>query len=421
MHEIKFDGYRMLCQINAGKVHFISRNGKDWTRNFAELSREAGELPVDNAILDGEVVVVEPDGRTSFQALQNAFETGQAPFLFYVFDLLYLNGLDLRDAAIEDRKSVLRAVIPEGDEGPFKFSDHVIGNGATLFAEAARLKLEGIVSKRLGRPYTGRRSPDWLKVKCSMREEFVIGGFTKPGGGRKYFGALAIGYYDREGDFIYAGRVGTGFNEATLASLHAKFKDLIQKESPFKNLSGSTGQAKGVTWLKPTLIAQVEFSNWTDDGQLRHPSFQGLREDKKAKDIVRDDPISPKTIASSEKAAALPRGKQKRVALTAPRSTRRAQTTDAATAVAGVHLSHPDKILYPDDNITKLDLAHYYEQVADWMLPHVAEPAAVARALPWRQRPEVLLPEASGQRDIRGSSPVRCEGKEQGGAAPCVV
>ena len=195
--------------------------------------------------------------------------------------------------------------------GPFKFSDHAIGNGATLFAEAARLKLEGIVSKRLGRPYTGRRSPDWLKVKCSLREEFVIGGFTKPGGGRKHFGALAIGYYDREGELIYAGRVGTGFNEATLASLHAKFKDLVQKESPFKNLSGSTGQAKGVTWLKPTLIAQVEFSNWTDDGQLRHPSFQGLREDKKAKDIVRDDPISPKTIASSEKAAAIPRRKQK--------------------------------------------------------------------------------------------------------------
>ena len=372
MHEIKFDGYRMLCQINAGKVHFISRNGKDWTRNFAELSREAGELPVENAILDGEVVVVEPDGRTSFQALQNAFETGQAPFLFYAFDLLYLNGLDLRDAAIEDRKSVLRAVIPEGDEGPFKFSDHVVGNGATLFAEAARLKLEGIVSKRLGRPYTGRRSPDWLKVKCSMREEFVIGGFTKPGGGRKHFGALAIGYYDREGELIYAGRVGTGFNEATLASLHAKFKDLIQKESPFKNLSGSTGQAKGVTWLKPTLIAQVEFSNWTDDGQLRHPSFQGLREDKKAKDIVRDDPISPKTIAVIGKG----RGDSKAEA-EARRPSRRREARGARKrrmqrlTVAGVHLSHPDKILYPDDNITKLELARYYEQVADWMLPHV--------------------------------------------------
>jgi bifunctional non-homologous end joining protein LigD len=206
LHEIKFDGYRMLCQISDGKVRFISRNGKDWTKNFAGLSREAAALPVENAILDGEVVVLEPDGRTSFQALQNAFETGKAPFLFYVFDLLYLNGVDVRDATIEDRKAVLRAVIPGGDESPIKFSDHVVGNGATMFAEAARLKLEGIVSKRLGRAYTGRRTPDWLKVKCSLREEFAIGGFTRPSGGRKHFGALAIGYYDRNGNFIYAGR-----------------------------------------------------------------------------------------------------------------------------------------------------------------------------------------------------------------------
>jgi bifunctional non-homologous end joining protein LigD len=240
-----------------------------------------------------------------------------------------------------------------------------------MFAEAARLKLEGIVSKRLGRPYTGRRSPDWLKVKCSLREEFVIGGFTTPSGGRKHFGALAIGYYDHSGDFIYAGRVGTGFSEATLVSLREKFTDLIQKDSPFKNLSGRTGQAKGVTWLKPSLIAQVEFSNWTDDGQLRHPSFQGLREDKNAKDIVRDDPISPTTIESSEKAARLPKRKQQRVSVTGPPGKRSARTTDTATDVAGVHLSHPDKILYPQDNITKLDLARYYEQVVDWMLPHV--------------------------------------------------
>jgi bifunctional non-homologous end joining protein LigD len=245
-----------------------------------------------------------------------------------------------------------------------------VGNGATLFAEAARLKLEGIVSKKLGRPYTPGRTLDWLKVKCSLREEFVIGGFTKPGGGRKHFGAIAIGYYDRHGDIIYAGRVGTGFSEKVLSSLHATFKPLVQKGSPFKNLRGTTGQAKGMTWLKPTLVAQVEFSNWTHDGQLRHPSFQGLREDKPAKDIVRDDPVLQKSIESSEKAAKVP--KRNQTSLSSTRAPLHLKSTVAeGSSVAGVQISHPDKLLYPEDGITKLDLAHYYEKVADWMLPHV--------------------------------------------------
>jgi bifunctional non-homologous end joining protein LigD len=328
-------------------------------------------LPIENGILDGEVVVVEPDGRTSFQALQNAFQShGKARFLFYCFDLLYLNGIDIRESPIEDRKSLLRELIPSDTKALLKFSDHLVGDGEKLFAEAARLKLEGIISKKLGRPYTGGRSLDWLKVKCSLREEFVIGGFTKPGGERRYFGALAIGYYDRKGNLIYAGRVGTGFNDKTLSSLHTKFQTLIQKDSPFKNLSGKTGQAKGVTWLKPLLVAQVEFSNWTGDGQLRHPSFQGLREDKAAKGIVRDDPVSPKTVESAENAAAIPKCKGKAVV---PPIVRRSLATNnkIENEVAGVRLSHPDKILYPEDGFTKLDLAHYYEKVAEWMLPHV--------------------------------------------------
>ena len=198
----------------------------------------------------------------------------------------------------------------------------------------------------------------------------MIGGFTKPGGGRKHFGAIAIGYYDRSGDLIYAGRVGTGFSDTTLSSFHATFTPLVQKESPFKNLRGTTGQAKGVTWLKPKLVAQVEFSNWTHDGQLRHPSFQGLREDKPAKNIVRDSPASQKTIESAEKAARIP--KRKGAPLPSSRAPLHLKSKGAdGSSVAGVQLSHPDKILYPEDGITKLDLAHYYEDVAQWMLPHV--------------------------------------------------
>ena len=245
IHEIKFDGYRMLCRIEGGKARFVSRNGKDWTAKFPALSEAAMELPIDNAILDGEVVIQDDEGRTSFQLMQNAFQNGKsAPFVYYVFDLLYVNGHDTRDAPIEDRKNVLREIIPESSEHPFKFSDHVLGNGPKVFAEASRMRLEGIVSKKLGKPYAAGRGLDWIKVKCSLQEEFVIGGFTKPSGSRTHFGALLLGYYDDAGELNYAGRVGTGFTDRTLSTLHAKFKSITQPKSPFKNLSGTTGQAR---------------------------------------------------------------------------------------------------------------------------------------------------------------------------------
>jgi bifunctional non-homologous end joining protein LigD len=371
IHEIKFDGYRMLCRVDGDKVRFISRNGLDWTAKFPELAAAAQNLSVASAILDGEVVVMQPDGTTSFQALQNAFQTAHtADFQFYVFDLLYLNGYDLREATIEDRKARLKEILPAEADQPFKYSEHVVGNGAKFFAEAARLHLEGIISKRLGRPYTAGRGIDWLKVKCSLQEEFVIGGFTTPTGSRQHFGALLLGYYDTDKKLIYAGRVGTGFDDRTLADLHAKMKRLVRPKSAFANLSGNTGQARGVTWLEPELVAQIVFSNWTNDRQLRHPSFQGLREDKAAKEIMRDDPVSAPTVHSARKAAKMPKEKP------SPKSSKQiraglSSTADQAPDIAGVHLSHPDKVLYPEDKITKLDLAKYYEQVASWMLPHV--------------------------------------------------
>jgi len=368
IHEIKFDGYRMLCRIDRGKARFISRNGRDWTAKFPTLVEEVCFLPVKRAMLDGEVVVMQPDGTTSFQALQNAFQTASATsFQFFCFDLLYLDGYDLRQAPIEDRKAILRRIIP--DDAHVKFSDHVVGDGATVFAEASRLHLESIVSKRLGRPYTAGRGGDWLKIKCSLREEFVIGGFTAPSGSRNHFGALSIGYYDDEHCLRYTGRVGTGFDDRTLRDLHGKLTKLVQKASPFSDLSGHTGQARGVTWVKPLLVAQIEFSNWTNERQLRHPSFQGLREDKPAKDVVRESPASPPAVESVRKAKKLrAKSSGKRVS----QSPSRAGKVSAGTAaVAGVRLSHPDKVLYPEDGITKLDLARYYEQAIRWMLPHV--------------------------------------------------
>ena len=367
MHEIKFDGYRMLCRIVDGKAQFISRNGKEWTAKFADLPTEVLSLPVNNALLDGEVVVLEEDGKSSFQALQNAFESTEAvTFYYYVFDLLHLNGFDLTDAPLEDRKEILKRLLRKS-KGAIRFSDHVIGNGEAFFDEASKLGLEGIISKRLGRPYTPGRGNDWLKVKCSLREEFVIGGYTKPEGARSHFGALLLGYYNRSGELVYAGRVGTGFSDVTLKELHQKFQKLIQKSSSFSNLRGTTGQARGVTWLMPELVGQVQFSNWTGDQQLRHPSFQGLREDKVAKKVVRDEPVSSESITSTKRVT----GASARASNGRSRSTKTASDS-SENEVAGVTLSHPDKVLYPEDGFTKLDLARYYESAAEWMLPHVS-------------------------------------------------
>jgi bifunctional non-homologous end joining protein LigD len=366
LHEIKFDGYRMLCRIQGGKARFISRNGKDWTAKFGDLPDDVLTLPVESAILDGEVVVLEDDGKSSFQALQNAFQSSESvPFFYYVFDLLHLNGFDLTGAPLEERKDILSRLLRK-QNGTIRYSDHVVGNGETFFEQSSKLGLEGIISKRLGRPYVAGRGEDWLKTKCSLREEFVIGGFTRPEGARTHFGALALGYYNSDGDLVYAGRVGTGFSDATLQELHEKFQKLIQKTSPFSNLKGTTGQARGVTWLKPELVGQIQFSNWTGDKQLRHPAFQGLREDKEAKTIVRDEPMSSESIDSTKRAAQGARSRKK------GSGPARSDHGASENEVAGVSLSHPDKVLYPDDGYTKLDLAKYYEIAAEWMLPHVA-------------------------------------------------
>ncbi len=284
----------MIGQIERGEVRFISRNGHDWSERLRPLIEPVVRLPVETAMLDGEVVVMQSDGTTSFQALQNAFQTADVKRLSYVvLDLLHLNGFDLRAAPLEDRKSLLQELIGAKPGGAVRYSEHVVGGGPALFAEAARRRLEGIVSKRRDRPYVAGRGLDWLKVKCAHRDEFVIGGFTAPTGARSHFGALLLGYYDDRRQLIYAGRVGTGFDQRTLAQLFAKFKPLVQRKSPFADLSGNTGAARGVTWLKPMLVAQVNFSNWTDARQLRHPTFQGLREDIAAKNVVRAMAISP--------------------------------------------------------------------------------------------------------------------------------
>jgi bifunctional non-homologous end joining protein LigD len=384
LHEIKFDGYRMLCRVHNRKAEFVSRNGRDWTKKFPELAEATARLAVDEGMFDGEVVAIKPDGATSFQALQNVFQAGRtSELVYFVFDVLYLNGRDLTGEPLEVRKEILKAVLSEGAHESIRYSDHVEGSGEQIIDRACQLHLEGIISKRRGSAYRAGRGLDWLKIKCSMREEFVIGGFTKPSGHRAHFGALLLGYYDHSKKLIYAGRVGTGFNEQTLADLHQKLTKLVQAKSPYSNLAGNTGQARDVSWVKPALVAEIEFSNWTDEGLLRHPSFQGLREDKPASKVIHDEPISlsaVKALEDGHEAAAPKRGRKPR---NSPK--RRAANKPAVHAGSedeweGVHLTHPDKLLYSSQGITKRDLAAYYARVADWMLPHVVDrPLAIVR------------------------------------------
>jgi bifunctional non-homologous end joining protein LigD len=344
LHEIKFDGYRIGCQIENGKVKLISRNGNDWTSKFREVAEAARNISASATLLDGEVAVILPDGRTSFQALQKG--GGGGDLIYLVFDLLHLEGEDFSGKPLEERKAALSALLAKSRTGSrIRYSDHVSGNGQDFAREACRLGLEGVVSKRRGDPYRPGRSDAWLKFKCVKRQEFVIGGFTDPEGARAGIGALLVGFYGSGGRLTFSGKVGTGFTRKVAAELRTRLERIEQPESPFD--PGPSGRpGRNSHWVRPELVAEVAFTEWTDDGKVRHPSFQGLREDKEAKQVCREKP-----------AAVLP-AKPKRA-------------RKDATEIAGVPITNPGRVLYPELGFTKLDLAHYYESVADRILPHL--------------------------------------------------
>ena len=374
LHEIKFDGYRMLCRIDQGKVTIFSRSGKDWTGPLGRVADAVGELGLKSAWLDGEVAVVDDRGRTSFQALQNALsDPAGEQLVYFVFDLLYLDGYDLQGVSLSERKRLLRSLIPK-TSSKVRFSVDVPGSGAEFFKQACALGLEGAVSKRAASAYRGGvRTRDWVKVKCGQRQEMVIGGFTDPQGSRSGFGALLLGVYEPDGKLRYSGKVGTGFNDQLLASLRRKLDGLAQSTSSFVNPPRGF-EAKGVHWVKPKLVAEIAFTEWTKDGTLRHPSFQGLREDKNAADVVREHPVHEmdmKPAKPATKPATKP-GRQapRKAAISATKTKASAETSDI---VAGVKLSHPEKLLYPESKFAKQDLARYYENIGEWILPHLRE------------------------------------------------
>jgi len=290
-HELKFDGYRMLCHLNGGSVRFWSRNQKDWTHKFPRLGKALQEFPATKVILDGEVVAVDSKGRASFQKLQQGLKVGDAGFILHIFDIIYLDGFNLTRTPLRERKEILAGLFADiSEKSPLRYSDHMEGNGLDFFKQACKYGIEGIVSKLADSFYESTRSRSWVKVKCIKRQEFVIAGYTISDKGFPGFGALILGVYEK-GKLRYAGRAGTGFSIKQRLDLRKKLDRLVRSSTPFAEKPKDPG-LKSAVWVTPQLVGEVAFTEWTEDGSVRHPSFQGLREDKKAKDVVREDPVS---------------------------------------------------------------------------------------------------------------------------------
>ena len=288
-HELKFDGYRLLCHLNRGQIRFWTRNQKDWTAKFQPLGKAVKALKLGSAILDGEVVALDASGRASFQRLQHTLHrSAGAGLFFHIFDVIYLEGFNLTRCALRDRKRVLAELFERVDESsPLRFSDHFEGNGAQFFEEACKHGIEGIVSKLADSAYESTRNRNWQKIKCLKRQEFVIAGYTLSDKGLP-FSSLVLGVYDK-GKLIYAGRAGTGFSNQMRVDLKKMLDRLGRNTRPFEQIPSDPGLRRAV-WAEPKLVGEVVFTEWTDEGIIRHPSFQGLREDKKPTEVVREEP-----------------------------------------------------------------------------------------------------------------------------------
>jgi bifunctional non-homologous end joining protein LigD len=341
LHEVKFDGYRILAFINNNTVTLKSRNNNEWTNYFPQIVNDLKGLKLNNAVLDGEVVILNEEGKSDFQLLQNSIKGKQnADFNYYIFDLLYYDQYNLMPLPLIERKELLRQlVIPNHDT--LRYSDYIKAEGKEVFDHACKMGLEGIISKQAQTAYITKRSATWLKVKCVKRQEFVIGGFTKPKGKRTSFGSLLLGVFNNKGDLEYTGHVGTGFTEISLKEIAARLQQNLQDNCPFNTIPP---ESRHVAWVTPKLIAEVEFSAWTAEGILRHPSFKGLRLDKKATDIKKE---TPQLVTQDE------------------------VTMDNKPLKSSFKITHPEKIVYPEDHITKEELLNYYDFISPLMLPYV--------------------------------------------------
>lgn len=294
LHELKFDGYRIICFKQANHIKLMSRNNRDWTDHFSNVVKAISKLTNANIILDGEIVLLDENQRSNFQLLQNAVKAeGNYPFVYYIFDILYFEKYNLMNLPLLERKGILHQLIPSKEDAVLRYSSHMIGSGNIVFNSACKMGLEGIIAKNTQSTYEQGRTKNWLKVKCVKRQEFVVGGYTEPKGSRGYFGSLFLGVFNKNKELVYCGNVGTGFNQASLKEVYDQLQKYKSANNPF------TTRPPGVTkalWVKPKLVVEVEFTEWTQEGILRHPSFKGVRKDKPASRIIREKSINIKKI-----------------------------------------------------------------------------------------------------------------------------
>jgi len=514
LYEIKYDGYRLMAKLQTGRATLFTRNGHDWTAKMPQLAKALAALGLDDSWLDGEIVVNGDDGLPDFQALQNAFDAGTtAQIVYYVFDAPWLAGRELAGLPLVERKRVLAEALADRKGGAVGFSEHFGEGAGEALDQACRLGLEGLIGKRGDARYVSGRSRSWIKLKCRPRQEFVIGGYTEPAGSRKGFGALLVGLYDDAGELNYAGKVGTGFDQPTLARLAARLAALERDDCPFARKPRAAGQH----WVRPTLVAEIEYAGWTREGLLRQAAFAGLREDKPAR-LVQGETVVPieggasdevveefeaeiegtndrtlptqnKTGSARKKPASTAAGmgetaKAERVGaeaakteplkagttktegtkgkatkskatkskataaeaakpLSAKDDARRRVATDAealeaadaatdakpkvaatpaaergaakkgSVRVAGVVISSPERVVWPDTGLTKADLARYYEAVGQWLLPHI-----VNRPLSLLRCPDGSAAECFFQRHMGQERPVDVESFIWEGSSP---
>lgn len=358
LHEIKYDGYRAMTSVAGDNVVIRTRNGLDWTEKFAPLVDPLTRLPCRAALLDGEIAIADAEGHTDFGALQEALSEDSSGFGYYLFDLLHLDGEDMRALPLIERKEKLKSLLESAGKGPLLYSDHIEGDAELIFARACDLKLEGIVSKNKNDPYRSGRTKSWLKIKCGMEQEFVIVGWRPSNKAGRAFSSLLLAVHE-EGKLRYAGRVGSGYTGARLDELAKKFKQHARKSAPVDDVPRAI--ARHAHFVDPVFVAEIAFRGWTHDGLVRQGSFKGLRADKPARQIVREKPM-PK--AQAVKLSKTETGE-----------------------IEGIRITHPDRVVFPGQGVTKRDLADYYVKIADLILPHLANrPLSLVRCPQGREK-----------------------------------
>lgn len=383
LYELKYDGYRILAYLEGNNVQLITRNGHDYTKYFQDVGASLIDWAVGRAmILDGEMAITDPSGKTDFQALQNFMKNPKGQNLTYiVFDILALDGADLRSRRLIDRKETLESLIKDAPKNLY-YSRHVRGKVKESFTAACEAGLEGIVGKKADSIYSGTRNGDWIKLKCDIRQEFVIGGYTFSDKKTRGLSSLLLGIYEGD-EFVYAGRAGTGLSQSDMRDLEDKFAGIISLEPPFK-LVPKTRPSEKIIWLEPELVAEIKFAEWTTDGLLRQASFKGLRTDKNPGDISRekaDDKTYPQSYPQEAERAMEASAKERFV---------------SDIIIEGIKITSPDKVMFDDPEIKKADVIRYYQKVAERMLPYVSHrilsivrcPKGIAQTCFYKKHPE---------------------------------